>query len=653
MGIQIIPNQPINLDPPIVDPCNVGDGKENCALYNVGDIMYMQFKQLPCGDDLVCDPTFQSASANLITNSQFHTDTDGWILSPEVTYDSGAENLRFAASSGIKSAYFTIYSLIPGKTYNVSFTTSGISAGTITPYLGGTAGAAVSTNTTTAVTMVCGAGNALLFYATGAFDGHLDDIAVSIVASCITNSGFTTGVNGYCHTPGTVSTLDIAVVLIDNTVYQKLTIEIEDMSAGFLYVYINGDLNGRIITESGTYNYYINSQTNFTITFSTDLLFDGCITGVSVYELRLNMSAAIVTMDNVLYEDVSGSLLYKDDFVYLAYDSFVLPEGCYKVIVYDPCNVVVGLSEISTDVGLDSPGTWTVVDDITGDCTTVVSGSKVTQTGVSGAVVVSMIARSCTWPAASLLLVEVTFETGTVDYVGNQINFLFPNAPGATSYTFSNVVSNSIYSRQFMIALNNANPSNAYGSNIYNKFGIGLYGGTGGGSSAGLKIEIKSFSVKVAAAITDEYPYISNCISVRTAHDCSKLIEGYMDADKKALGFYFVNGSDFRLSSRYRFLKFNPHYPIDEDNYKYSNGERKLTYGEREKYYEGKIDYIDETGHDALSASFLCDDFTVAGVQYYVKGEDYKPEWDKEGGRQLAQARIAMRKTGGTIYNKK
>jgi hypothetical protein len=36
-----------------------------------------------------------------------------------------------------------------------------------------------------------------------------------------------------------------------------------------------------------------------------------------------------------------------------------------------------------------------------------------------------------------------------------------------------------------------------------------------------------------------------------------------------------------------------------------------------------------------------------------VKPEDYKPEWDKSGGQQLAQARIQLMKQGTNLKNSK
>jgi hypothetical protein len=121
------------------------------------------------------------------------------------------------------------------------------------------------------------------------------------------------------------------------------------------------------------------------------------------------------------------------------------------------------------------------------------------------------------------------------------------------------------------------------------------------------------------------------------------------------MGFKFPDsqGLYFRLSQRLRTLKFNPFYPLDSDDNRYSDGTRSYNYAEREKFYEAKFDYMDETGHDALSTEVLMDYFEVDGVRYFVKPEDYKPVWGKDEGQNLAQARLEMRKHNATIYKNK
>ena len=141
--------------------------------------------------------------------------------------------------------------------------------------------------------------------------------------------------------------------------------------------------------------------------------------------------------------------------------------------------------------------------------------------------------------------------------------------------------------------------------------------------------------------------YLSNIFEVNTEHPCAKLMIGY--GSGLSLGFLW---GGFYLSHRVRFLSFNPDYPIDGDDYQPSDGTRVNTYSKREKYYVGKIDYVDETTHDTISTQIICPTYTIDGVAYFVKQQGYKPEWDKNGQQKLAQANIELRKVGGTIYSK-
>lgn len=132
--------------------------------------------------------------------------------------------------------------------------------------------------------------------------------------------------------------------------------------------------------------------------------------------------------------------------------------------------------------------------------------------------------------------------------------------------------------------------------------------------------------------------FTSNCFSIATEHDCAKLIQGYGDTGTTTDGFLWQG---FKLSHRIQFLSFNPSYPIEGDNYMFSDTSRKQTYATRERYVVGKVNYIDQTAHDTVSAQIICKTFNVDGVQYFVSQEGYKPEWNSnEGQQKLAQSKI-------------
>lgn len=162
----------------------------------------------------------------------------------------------------------------------------------------------------------------------------------------------------------------------------------------------------------------------------------------------------------------------------------------------------------------------------------------------------------------------------------------------------------------------------------------------------GVDTSIGCFQIVVGDPCTST-TYTSNIFYVNTEHPCAKLIQG--SGSGTSLGFLW---GGFYLSHRVRFLSFNPEYPIEGDDYEFSDGTRSATFAKREKYWTGLIDYVDETTHDTISAQIICPTFTIDGVAYFVKQEGYKPKWDTNGQQTLAQANIELRKVAGTLYSK-
>ncbi len=162
----------------------------------------------------------------------------------------------------------------------------------------------------------------------------------------------------------------------------------------------------------------------------------------------------------------------------------------------------------------------------------------------------------------------------------------------------------------------------------------------------GVDTSIGCFQIVVGDPCTST-TYTSNIFYVNTEHPCAKLITG--NGSGTSLGFLW---GGFLLSHRVRFLSFNPEYPIEGDDYEFSDGTRSATFAKREKYWTGLIDYVDETTHDTISAQIICPTFTIDGVVYFVKQEGYKPKWDTNGQQTLAQANIELRKVAGTLYSK-
>jgi len=133
------------------------------------------------------------------------------------------------------------------------------------------------------------------------------------------------------------------------------------------------------------------------------------------------------------------------------------------------------------------------------------------------------------------------------------------------------------------------------------------------------------------------------------SYQYSKLVKGLCSG--YAFGFEFTN-SGFALQQRLRMTWFAPKYAIaGETNFTSSGTLRKL-YSERQKLRTAMIDYVDEFTHDTISLQINCDTLTIDGVAYFSPVNDYTPEWESNGRRNLAQSRIELQYSDDVLFNK-
>jgi hypothetical protein len=95
-------------------------------------------------------------------------------------------------SATLTSGFMTTGSIINGRTYALTFTVSGMTAGTITPYIGTVAGTVQSANGTYTVYISANANDAnLIFTPSNTFDGALDNISLTRVTNylALSNNG--------------------------------------------------------------------------------------------------------------------------------------------------------------------------------------------------------------------------------------------------------------------------------------------------------------------------------------------------------------------------------------------------------------------------------------------------------------------------------
>ena len=153
-------------------------------------------------------------------------------------------------------------------------------------------------------------------------------------------------------------------------------------------------------------------------------------------------------------------------------------------------------------------------------------------------------------------------------------------------------------------------------SSISDIFFLGfIYGGQGGGS--GLTVtDVQLYEIGDA---TD----CSECVNIGT-HDCTLLLTA--TNDDNAFGLDFTNFSltqSIRVSGRLA----NPRYPLEAEVYKFSNGQRRILTGERDKFETLQIREVPEYIHDNISLFLISDTFQIDGVTYVKSDSDYEPTW--------------------------
>ena len=539
MGLVVIPNQPINLEPFAVDDCNVGDNKAYCTLYNDGDYAYLQFKQTPCGGNIVSEGNFVTV--------------DDW------TADAGWTHVPNSIGAGLDDGTFV-------------------------------------------------------------------------------------------HTPGTSDDLEQSAGLVNGN-YYKVTITVGDRTAGTVRILLGGTDIGTI-DSNGEFTLYGTASSTGVLKIRANSAFDGYVAYVSAYELVNTYQLVLLDADTETAAAVQPSIasVYDDEYVTLYWQWSGVPMGCYKVSVGDPCNPGAGASLVS-DPEFDSGTGWNIINDGGTQHLVIAGGTLSVTIETPGDTFIETI-ESNTFELINGCCYRFEVEFGNVDpafdsnlasytVIGLKSTLLGGTVVNCLSGPLSSWENQTFYFDFCVPAL--TNPSTDY------QMFFTYQAANGNTFTGGEYAEIKKMNIyPIYDCGTGDVTYISNCLALDTEHDCAKLVQATCDNGTTKYGFRW---GAFVLNHRARFLKFNPFYPTDADDYEYSSGTRSLTFAKREKYWDGLFDYADENFHDTVSTQVLCDTIQIDGVSYFVRPGDYKPEWDKDGRQRLAQARIELRKKASTIQS--
>lgn len=614
-AIILIPNQPIVF----TDEYECGEQSEcYCQKYNQGDLIKLQFKQQPCGDDLICDGIFDGTSLGpeLITNGSFTGNATGWTLAG-FAY-TGNEVTKVGGGGGGMQQFGI--GLTVGKTYRVQFNITEYIQGVVTPYVSSYAdadvGSAVSgVGSYTQYITKAGASDEFLILATGSFEGNIDNVSVvEILAPCpttelVTNGTFTGSATdwalvGYTYSSdslacpgGTGSAKQTIGALVAGNTY-RVRFTIRDYVQETITPLLGGTL-GTPVTTNGTYEQFI-------------------VCGLSAPEINMKGAGFEGTLDDVSIVDAAElTCCWEGD------DGWIIGDGvaCHSIGISD--------EELSSLVAPYTVGNLYQL--------------SFTITGMTGGVLgISAGGSSFNFSANGVYTVYFLCSFNELKFIAS-IDF-----DGCVSSISSYLLSNAIGITLKDIEGNEISDLNLSNYTSYDNNYVTLIFDI----SNWLNDALQPLPYgKYYLCITDpcsSVEYCSNCIDYREEHDCAKLVDATCGCT--AFGFDFKN--DFSLTCRIPLVRFNPKYANKQTNFTNSAGDVQKVYASRDKTWLVKTDRVDEITHDALSTMLLCDSFSIEGVEYSYDDNEYRPKWNASGNIALSQAQFELqRKIKSIIYN--
>jgi len=339
-------NQPFFADPN--SPRSVDCAGEYCYPVAVGDKIYQQWYQTPCGNNEIADPTFTNATygANLITNGTFAGSLASWSTTGWV-YDTGqAEGPALTNPNDLTQTI----AITPFSLYRLQFDLSGLSPGDrLRVYLGKTSGYYYfDENESVDVLVYAGNENTdIVFMAE--FTNTAQVLIDNVILTEATFGDWNTNDDWALDDVNEVACADgLGTGLLEESVadyitvgeYYSLQFEVLNYVSGTVTPYI-ANMPGTAISANGTFTMYATPTLTGVVSFLPSADFVGCIKAPDLRMLRNDYLFEVIDDEDNRY-DISTFIEYYQDKVILAssvLDQLELLYGCYTIEVTDRCLV--------------------------------------------------------------------------------------------------------------------------------------------------------------------------------------------------------------------------------------------------------------------------------------------------------------------------
>ncbi len=609
MSIITIPNQPVAFDYDY-DNCNSCDDREYSMPVFEDDNLCFQIKQSPCGPNVICDPTFEELSANLVTNGTFYLNATGWTLGAGWVWNV-ANNVKLTTNTGALTQTVTI---TPLRRYIVRFVVSGVTG---TPNLivklgGSSSIAAITAAGSYTRVLIADNINSLLSFndGTGTATYSLDSVEMYEISPCwsmdsswdLTEPGYAT------HIAGNTSSLTQTTPPLTAVRYYRITTTITNYVSGSVRANVGGALCDPLSANGTFVQYKVSAGTSFGYVPTTD--FVGSITFVEAQILRLNfLFQSESTCDDVVVRTatLTNKGTYFNEFVTFCFKPFdFLPRtlpcyDCFRLVLPDLCTEY-GPNFIRNGSFSQGLTDWTNYNWTAGFrnifCYKTIGGLLIQPyDGTNTEVIPFSDPHTKFW-------YEITVS-GTVSaiayvqlYIGGRL-LVTVTAPGK----YSGVVTTlPMLSNAVRVSCQADGAATINDLIFVDDVRVGYI------------TEVDRELISQPFKLVDEDP----------TTDCTKVITAYCDENN--FGFNFTD-TDFKIKQRMQILKVNPIYAEQRNDYLFSDGTRKITYGQSEKYWSVRTGFIPEHLHDVLRLQVLCDHLLMDDAEFYDKGGDYTPDY--------------------------